>query len=168
VLPKSLGKLVKLLGVDVVTFICHGHHVNSPFWNLGNRKVRTTAEMKLLIRAEELERLSAEEINSRINKAFEYDDFAWQKENGVKITHTNRAEGLHKVLYQCPACKTEYRTDSKGNEIICKSCGKAWEMTEFGELRAKNGETEFSHIPDWYEWQRTQVREEIEEGRYIF
>ena len=39
-------------------------------------------------------------------------------------------------------------------------------MTELGELRALEGETEFSHIPDWYEWERDNVRREVEEGRY--
>jgi hypothetical protein len=168
VLPKSLGKLIKLLGVDVVAFICHGHHINSPFWHLGNRGVKTAAEMTRIISREELKYLSADEINRRINDAFVYDDFAWQKENVVKITDTDRAEGLHKVLYQCPACKTEYQTDSNGSEIFCGKCGKVWEMTELGEIRAKNGETEFTHIPDWYEWEREQVKKEIEEGRYSF
>ena len=37
VLPESLGKLAKILHVPVVTLICHGHHVNSPFWNLPER-----------------------------------------------------------------------------------------------------------------------------------
>ena len=44
VLPASLGKLCKLLGVPVVTLICHGHHVNSPFWNLHDRGVKPTGE----------------------------------------------------------------------------------------------------------------------------
>ena len=47
VLPESLGKLCKLLKVPVVTLICHGHHVNSPFWNLHDRGVKPTeAEFK--------------------------------------------------------------------------------------------------------------------------
>ena len=37
VLPDSLGKLCKLLKVPVVVLLCHGHHVNSPFWNLHDR-----------------------------------------------------------------------------------------------------------------------------------
>ena len=46
VLPDSLGKLCKMLGVPVVTLICHGHHVNSPFWNLHSRGISPTeAEM---------------------------------------------------------------------------------------------------------------------------
>ncbi len=39
-------------------------------------------------------------------------------------------------------------------------------MTPLGELCADEGETEFSHIPDWYEWQRANVRREIEAGTY--
>ena len=29
-------------------------------------------------------------------------------------------------------------------------------------------QTEFTHIPDWYEWERSQVRNEIERGAYRF
>ena len=49
VLPAALGKLCKMLDVPVATLICHGHHVNSPFWNLHDRKVRPTeADFSLL------------------------------------------------------------------------------------------------------------------------
>ena len=41
-------------------------------------------------------------------------------------------------------------------------------MSELGEVSADEGETEFSHIPDWYEWERENVRREVEEGRYAF
>lgn len=166
-LPESLGKLCKLLGVPVVTLMCHGHHINSPFWNTKNRGVKNTeAEMKLLFSSEELKSFSADEINEKIVDAFQYDDFAWQKEKGIKINRNFRAEGLHKVLYQCPHCKAEYRMNSKGTKLFCEACGKVWEMTELGELKAETGDTEFSHIPDWYEWERENVRQEIRKGFY--
>ena len=57
---------------------------------------------------------------------------------------------------------------SKGDTIKCEHCGKSWRMTELGELVANDGETEFSHIPDWYEWQRANVCREVREGRYRF
>ena len=50
----------------------------------------------------------------------------------------------------------------------CSSCGKKWKMDEYGELHAENGETEFPHIPDWYEWERANVRREVENGTYFF
>lgn len=167
VLPASLGKLCKLLKVPVVTLICHGHHVNSPFWNLHDRGVKPTeADFTLLFTPEELKELPADEINRRIVGAFQYDDFAWQKEKGIRTPYPGRAEGLHKVLYQCPHCGTEFHMSSSGTTLRCDECGKSWTMSELGELSADSGETEFSHIPDWYEWERRNVRREVEQGRY--
>ena len=167
VLPASLGKLCKMMKAPVASLICHGHHVNSPFWNLHDRHVKPTeAEFSLLFTPEQLEELDVDEINDRIVKAFQYDDFAWQKERGIHITYGKRAEGLQKVLYQCPHCGKEYRMSAAGTILRCDHCGKEWEMTELGELRALEGETEFAHIPDWYEWERANVRKEVEEGRY--
>ncbi|MBR5031098.1 MAG: hypothetical protein IKX49_00175 [Clostridia bacterium] len=169
VLPDSLGTLCRRMKVPVATLICHGHHLNSPFWNLKQRKVKgTEAEMKLLFTPEQLENATDDEINAAIRKEFEYDEFAWQKQKGIKITAPFRAEGLHKVLYQCPACGREFRMASRGDTLYCSSCGKEWQMTELGELKAKTGDTEFSHIPDWYEWERANVRREIEAGTYSF
>ena len=167
ILPESLGKLAKILKVPVVTLICHGHHVNSPFWNLPDRKViPTQATMKCLYTAEQVQTLDYKEIMAGIEKEFQYDDFKWQKDNGIKITYPQRAKGLNKILYKCPSCLTEYKMSAQGITLKCDCCGKEWEMTELGELAAKNGQTEFSHIPDWYEWERAQVRKEVEAGTY--
>lgn len=169
ILPESLGKLCKLLKVPVVTLICHGHHVNSPFWNLTDRGVKNTeAVMKCLFNTEQLANATHAEVFEAIQKEFEYDDFKWQKEKGLRITYPKRAEGLHKVLYQCPCCKTEYEMTSSGTILSCGACNKQWQMTELGELQALSGETEFSHIPDWYEWERSNVRAEIDAGTYNF
>jgi len=169
VLPKSLGKMVRMMNVPVVTLIMHGHHINSPYWNTGNRKVKPVeSEMKLLFTQEETQSLSVDELNEKIVEAYQYDDYAWQKERGIRVKSKTRAEGLHKVLYQCPACKVEYKMSSSGTMFNCDACGKKWQMSELGELCAVNGETEFSHIPDWYEWERDNVAKEIQEGTYSF
>lgn len=169
VLPESLGKLCKLLKVPVVSLIMHGHHVNAPVWNLVDRGVKPVeSQMTCLFTAETLARATAEEVNKSIHEAFTYDDFAWQREHGIRIAYPKRAEGLHKVLYQCPHCKAEYQMASEGKELYCKACGKHWEQDELGRLHATSGETEFSHIPDWYEWERANVRREVEAGSYHF
>ena len=169
VLPESLGKMVRKMNVPVVTLIMHGHHINSPFWNIGSRGVRPIeSEMKLLLSQEETQQLPIEEINERMISAFRYDDYAWQKEKGVRVKSKRRAEGLHKVLYQCPACSAEFKMTSSKHTLYCGNCGKSWDMSEYGELSANDGDTEFSHIPDWYEWERSNVRSEVESGAYSF
>ncbi|MCF0238554.1 MAG: hypothetical protein HUK24_08135, partial [Sphaerochaetaceae bacterium] len=168
VLPSSLGKMIKLMKVPVATLICHGHHINSPFWDTSHERgiPYDEAHYSLLFTADDVNKLSSDEINEKIVKAFAYDDFAWQRENNIKITDKNRADGLEKVLYQCPHCKSEYHMVSSGHKIKCTSCNKEWEMDELGVLHGSDGVTEFSHIPSWYEWERSNVREEVRSGKY--
>ena len=169
IIPESVAKLAKFLKIPVVMLKMHGHHINSPFWNLHNRKIKgIEAEMECLMNAKEVEELPLEEVNHRIQKAYIYDDYKWQKEKHIEVKYKGRAEGLHKVLYQCPHCHIEYEMDSKDNILFCKHCGKRWEYSTLGELKALEGETEFSHIPDWYEWERENVRKEVEAGKYYF
>ena len=168
VLPKSLGKLVKFLKVPVVSLICHGHHVNSPFWDTSHDRgvVGTEATYKLLFTEKEVKELDVDTINSRILEEFQYDDFKWQKEKGILINDPARAKGLHRVLYKCPFCGEEHSMDSHDDILECKACGKKWQMSELGELKALDGIDKFTHIPDWYEWERSCVAEEVKKGTY--
>ena len=56
--------------------------------------------------------------------------------------------------------------EGKGTLLTCHHCGKQYELTPLGELKALEGETEISHIPDYYRWEREQVRQEILDGTY--
>ncbi len=169
ILPDALGKMIKLAKVPVVVMVHHGNYLHTPFWNYRKkRKVPLYTTMTKVLTAEEVAEKSVDEINEIIRNAMAYDEYQWQLEQNIRITEPYRAEGLHKVLYQCPSCKAESQMDSEGTHLFCRACGKRWEMDELGRLCALEGETEFSHIPDWYEWQRAQVRREIEEGWYYF
>ena len=169
ILPDSLGKMVKMQNVPVVVLLHHGNYLHTPFWNYRKpRKVPLYSTMTQLLTAEEVKEKSAEEIGQIIRKAMEYDEYRWQREQKIHITEPFRAEGLHKVLYQCPHCFTESRITSSGARLRCEACGKEWEMDTLGQLHAVEGETEFPHIPDWFEWERAQVRAQLESGTYHF
>ncbi|MBP3691852.1 MAG: 1-acyl-sn-glycerol-3-phosphate acyltransferase [Clostridia bacterium] len=168
-MPESLGKLIKLNKVPVVAVVHHGNYLHSPFWNYRNkRKVPLYTTMTQVLTAEQVKNMTAEEINAAVKAALAYDDYRYQKENGIKICEPFRAEGMHKILYQCPECMTEFKMDSKGTEIFCTECGKRWNLNEDGTLSALKGETKFTHVPDWFEWERAQVREQVQSGIYSF
>lgn len=168
ILPESLGKLVKMMKKPVVVLNMHGNYLSSPVWNLEDRKNKIAADMTAIVKQEEIETLTVDEINRRINEAFEYDEYRWQKENNIRINFENRAKGLHQVLYLCPNCHSEHHMNSDKDEIWCDKCHKHWKMSDLGELKAVEGVTEFSHIPDWYEYERQMVHQEIMEGKYFF
>ncbi len=151
-LPKKLGVLLKLLKVPVIHVQTYGAFARDPLYNgLQKRKVDVSATMKCLLTAEEIAEKTIKELDAIIEDAFSFDNFRWQKENNIEINESFRADGLGRILYKCPACMAEGEMEGKGTEIKCNVCGKTYELTPLGELRALEGETEFSHIPDWYE-----------------
>ncbi len=167
-LPYSLAKMVKVLKCPVVVLNMHGNFLTQPVWNMGMRKVPLSADMTQIIEQNEITDLSIEEIYKRISTSFQYDELKYQFDNKIEIKDKNRANGLHKVLYQCESCHSEFEMDSNGTEIWCNVCGKRHHMDEFGQLNALEGETKYPHIPDWYEAQRTSTRKELEDGTYYF
>lgn len=170
VIPKAVAQLVKHQNVPVVTLTCRGHHIYDPFWgNHRNRYVAPVqADMTLAYTPEQLKEASVDEIHEKICSLLYNDDFRWQSENRVKVTYKKRAEGLHKVLYQCPHCMTEYKMNSENDTVFCENCGKKWTLNYYGELEANDGNTEFKFPTDWYKWEREQVREEVKNGTYYF
>jgi 1-acyl-sn-glycerol-3-phosphate acyltransferase len=167
-LPRKMGVLLKKLGVPVVTIITQGAFARDPLYNmLQLRKVNVSAHVKCLCTAEELKTKSVSELDELLDEAFSFDNFAWQKENNIQITEHFRADGLQRILYKCPHCGAEGQMEGKGTTLTCHSCGKVWELDTLGQLQAQDGETEFPHIPDWYTWQRAQVRKELEDGTYL-
>ena len=168
-IPDSVGLLIKRNKVPVVAVLHRGNYLHSPFWNFRKkRKVPFHTTMTKILTPEQIEVMSVDEINSVLREALTYDDYRYQKEAGILINEPFRAEGLHKVLYQCPACMAESEMASEGAEIFCKKCGKRWRLEPDGSLTALNGETEFSHVPDWFRWEREQVKAQIERGEYHF
>ncbi len=166
-LPRKMGVLLKKLGVPVVTVITKGAFARDPLYNgLQKRKVKVSAEVTCLATAEEIRSMSVSQLDALLDRAFGFDNFRWQQQNNVPITEPFRADGLNRILYRCPHCETEGRTEGKGTTLTCHNCGKVYTLTPYGELEAKDGNPAFTHIPDWYDWQREQVRRDLEADTY--
>lgn len=166
-LPDSLGKLLKLLNVPVVMIRTDGAFLRDPLYNmLQLRKVKVSAAMRYILSPEEIREKSPAELNDILKELFTFDNFRSQQEKGIRVTELFRADGLNRVLYKCPQCGTEGQMLGKGTRLSCACCGKSWELTETGFLKADDGVDIFDHIPDWYAWERDCVRKELLDGTY--
>ena len=166
-LPRKLGALLKKLDVPVVTIITSGAFARDPLYNcLQKRKVRVSAEVKCLLTREQIKEKSVAELDAILDEEFDFDAFKWQRENKVEIDEPFRADGLERILYKCPDCQKEGKMRGKGTRLVCENCGKSYTLSVFGELVADEGVAKFSHIPDWYKWERECVKSEIESGEY--
>ena len=164
-LPRKLGILLKKLDVPVVTVITQGAFARDPLYNcLQKRKVRVCADVTCLATARQIREASVAQLDELVDRAFSFDNFRYQQENKIVINEPFRADGLHRILYRCPHCHTEEELVGKGVTLRCESCGAEYTLDEHGYLTGENAL--FNHIPDWYAWQRQQVRQELEAGTY--
>ena len=167
-LPSKQGGLLKLLDVPVVTVTTEGAFLREPLYNeLKKRKnVRVRATVKPLLSRKQIAAMTVPELDRILKDAFSFDAFERQREERIVVDAPFRADGLERILYKCPKCCAEGEMRGEGTAVTCRACGQTYEMSEYGEMRAQNGETEFSHIPDWFDWERACVRQEIERGEY--
>ncbi len=163
----ALGKMCKLAGVPVVMCRSNGSFLNSPQWcKHPYRKIRQEAEIYVLFTPEQLKQMPVEEIQAGIEQAFIKDEYKWQVDNNLHITCKERAKGIHNILYKCPHCGKEFEMDSAGTFLWCNACGAKWEMDTLSRLKGVNTDKGFEHVPDWYRWEREQVRNEVRSGNY--
>jgi len=172
-LPATLGRCLKILNVPVVMIKTYGAFARNPLYNnLQVRKVDVSADVKYLLSPQEIQSKSTEELNEILKQEFTFDNWKWQQENNISITEKFRADSLNRVLYKCPCCNSEGQMEGKETDLSCKSCGAKWTLTEDGFLKPhsksplKNLEYDFTHIPDWYKWQRHCVTQELVDESY--
>ena len=168
-LPRKMGILLKKFDVPVIMIESFGAFNRNPLYNeLQIRKnVPITAKATVLYTRDEIREKSVRELTEGVENAFGFDYFRWQKEQGIETNQSFRADGLHRILYKCIDCGAEGQMLGRGTGITCGCCGRRHELTPLGELKACDGETKISHIPDYYKWERQQVRQEILDGTYL-
>lgn len=167
VLPEALGKCVKKLKVPLVIINSYGAFTRDPLYNmLQIRKVDISARMEYVLSPEDIEEKSDSEINEIIRSFFDFDNFKWQQQNHIRVDEPFRADGLNRVLYKCPHCDAEGKMVGKGIILKCASCNSSYILDEFGFLRGDNVEPRFSHVPDWFKWERDCVRDDLINNRY--
>lgn len=167
-IPEGLGVLLKRLKYPVVMITSQGAFTRDPLYNnLQKRAVKVSCQMKCLFSTEELANASVGQVNETLRDAFTFDYFKWQQENEIEIDEPFRADGLNRILYKCPHCMAEEATEGKGIRLKCNACGATYELDTLGRLKGVNVEPKFTHIPDWFAWEREKVKEEIENGMYL-
>ena len=157
---KTTGSLIKNLGVPVISCHIGGAYNCMPFWRKGVRFGTERITLANLFTPEDLKTMSADEINSAIDKSLSGGNIKPLKNpKPFKVFKARRlAEGLENVIYYCPKCSREFTLETKGNNIRCAACGNSAEMDQYAKLTPLSRE---SVIPESVrEWYRTQIAHE--------
>ncbi|MBO4385236.1 MAG: 1-acyl-sn-glycerol-3-phosphate acyltransferase [Clostridia bacterium] len=150
----ATGKLAKAAGVPLVTYRLEGGYLTSPRWSKKHRKGRMHGRVVRIYGADELKAMTADEVETAINRDIHYDTWEEQKKDPVPFRAKAPAEGLERALFICPECGGADCMSTKGNELYCSSCGAKWKLDEYGFLNGPR----FSTVREWDEWQKNAVR----------
>ena len=169
-IDKSIGRFAKQANVPVVMIKGHGNYLWCPQWS--DRKYRKVSHIQsdvyTIVDRNELDYLTAEEIQERIEDNYDMSEENWMKENNILINYPNRAVGLERILYKCPHCGTEFEMSSEAHFLKCNHCGVTYDYLENGELKNIVCDTKYHRISDWYRWEKECVKKEVLDGTYHF
>ena len=160
----AVGKLIKLLGVPLVSAIVKGGYHIEPKWSRKKRDGSITVEYALVAGAEEIAARTPDELTELIQSAITHDDFAYIHDNGLSFPSKRGAEYLERVLYHCPECDGLASLSSHDNTLHCGNCGAEWLWAGRGILHRQPGEPQVAAetaasvtIREWTERQKAAL-----------
>jgi hypothetical protein len=134
------GKFIKHFNVPVYYTKIQGGYLTSPKYNLKDRYGKVKVTIGQMFTQEELNTLTPEEIEARLNEKLYHDDYAWNKKQKIAYKHDgNLAKDLETLLYYCPKCGNEHTMKGEGMKFYCTECGNGatlddtYTMTPFDE-----------------------------------
>ena len=154
------GHLLKHLGVPVLYTKIAGGYLTAPKYNLEDRPGRVDVTVGVLLTAEQIAGMTAEEIQRYLDEKLWHDDYEWNKTARVKFDgHGRMAQNMHQLLFWCPRCGEMLCMESAGDTIRCRNCGNTAHVNEYYDLIPEPG----SEFPEtqrlWFDAQRARVRE---------
>ena len=160
-ISENTGKLVKDSGKALITHRFIGGYLRSPRWANTNKVGPVFGQVVNEYSAEELAKMTVEEVNEIIRKDTYVNAFDEQRKNTKTYTGENMAEYLERILYVCPKCKTIGELHSKGDYLKCDVCGYNVEYGTDAFFHSEDSEVVFDNVLDWDKWQRKIWKEKV-------
>lgn len=149
---------------SVVTLKLSGAYLAWPRWLKGPFRLGPVrAELKLLCRPEDLQRLGKEHYADKLKSALYQDEHAWARKKRRRYLSSRKVPGLHLILHRCPCCNCPESLNSSRRELTCSSCGAIYRFKTDLSFTKRNAEgievpAEFSDIAAWHAWQIVEER----------
>ncbi len=148
---ESIAKLIKIFGVPVVLLNLEGFYGTRPRWAEERRRGRAFIRIVGTLSKEEVGRRTAGEIYAHLKELLGYSYRSWQNANAIPFAGRRGAEGLEKILYLCPRCKSAGTIKTRGREISCTACALSVRLDEYDRLRGDDAP--FADVAAWHRWE---------------
>ena len=157
------GRLLKKLGVTVYYIKIAGGYMTNTKHCLDTRPGRVEVVVDTLFTPEQLQALSADEIQETLNRELAHDDYLWNRQARVKFDGRGEmAKSLHDLLYLCPKCGGLHTMRGEGDVIRCAACSNGARINEYYDLVPLDENCVIPEtISHWYALQREKAKAEV-------
>ncbi len=170
--PAALGtgRLLKHFNVPIYMMRIDDSYLSNSCYLDEDREGRVDCKFYKLFTPEQLQEMSEQELEDKINAELRFDDYEWNKTARVKFKHkSGLCVQLDDMCYKCPKCGEEFSMVGVDNEIYCSKCGNGAHMDDYFDFHPYEG----SIIPEspskWVVEERASVIKEIrEDDNYRF
>ncbi len=158
------GKFIKHFGVPVYYTKIRGGYLTSPKYNLKDRYGKVKVTIGQMFTKEELETLTPEEIEARLNEQLYHDDYAWNLQEKIPFKNDgNLAKDLGTLLYYCPKCGKEHTMMGEENKFYCTECGNGAIIDDtYAMIPIDNSCVIPKTQTDWFDLQRRRAKIKVQ------
>lgn len=156
--PLQTGPLIRLLKVRLVTVRIEGGYYSLPRWGKGIRRGQVRCRLMGSYAAQELGRMTGEEVNALLQRDLATDAVQEQQAQPQAFHGKNPAHGLEHALYCCPGCQKTGTLKGSQDRLSCQACGMHTRYLPDGSFENAHP---FAHIKAWVAWQKQELKQRL-------
>lgn len=115
------GKMLKHYKLPVLCIKIRGGYLTNVKYNLEERPGKTEVELFELFTPDDLDKMTADDIQRKVDEALQNDDYEWNKKQNNFYKSENIAQNMHQLLFKCPLCGAEYSIADSDEKIPVKN-----------------------------------------------
>ena len=156
------GRFLKHYAIPVYFVKLEGAYLSSHKTCTDDHPGKVFATISKLWSKEDLEKLTPEQIDDKLNELFTHDDYAWNKEKRIKYKTKGRAAvNMSSIAFKCPRCGKEMMRDDK-NKLYCQSCGNGCTINDYYDFVPFDDKCVVPvSLTKWVEYERGELIKDI-------
>ncbi|MCR5332492.1 MAG: 1-acyl-sn-glycerol-3-phosphate acyltransferase [Bacilli bacterium] len=161
------GRFLQVFNIPVYSMALKGSYLTNNKVSIDDRIGQVFGTLKLLFTPEDLKKMSADEIEAKINEEFHHDDYEWNKTARIKYkAKEGITKNLSDICYKCPKCGHEFVMKDHDNIIECSHCGNGATMDEYYDFHPFDDTCIIPESPSsWAHEERQDIIDEIRKDK---
>jgi len=157
------ARFLKKMNVPVYCADYRGLYLESNKVDIEDKPGKCEITLYKLFTPEDLQKMSPEEIDTKINETFHHDDYEWNKVKQYKYKGKGKmCSHLDDMIYECPKCGKRWTMVANKDQIQCSECGNGFSLDEYYNMTPLIEDAVIASTPSkWSQWERQNIIKEI-------